>query len=46
MEDSLKKRGFGLSTFDEFEEQSHTKYLGTPIYTTPEVMTWKLMFIV
>ncbi len=37
----VKLGDFGLSTFHEFEEQSHTKYLGTRIYTAPEVMSSK-----
>jgi serine/threonine-protein kinase ULK/ATG1/calcium-dependent protein kinase len=32
---------FGLATFHEFKEQSHTKYTGTPIYAAPEVMQSK-----
>ncbi len=35
----VKLGNIGLSTFHEFEEQSHTKYLGTRIYTAPEVAT-------
>jgi alpha-tubulin suppressor-like RCC1 family protein len=37
----VKLGDFGLSTFHEFVEQSHTKYLGTRIFTAPEVMTSK-----
>jgi serine/threonine protein kinase len=32
---------FGLATFHEFKEQSHTKYTGTQIYVAPEVMQSK-----
>jgi hypothetical protein len=34
----VKLGDFGLATTHEFEEQSHTKYTGTRIYTAPEVM--------
>jgi hypothetical protein len=37
----VKLCDFGLSTFHEFEEQSHTKYSGTKGYAAPEVMNTK-----
>lgn len=33
----IKLADFGLATMHEIDEQSHTKYLGTPLYTAPEV---------
>jgi alpha-tubulin suppressor-like RCC1 family protein/tRNA A-37 threonylcarbamoyl transferase component Bud32 len=37
----VKLADFGLATFHEFKEQSHTKYTGTQIYVAPEVMQSK-----
>jgi len=37
----VKLADFGLATIHESEGQSHTKYLGTRIYTSPEVLNSK-----
>jgi serine/threonine protein kinase len=37
----VKIADFGLATIQEFDEQSHTKYMGTIRYAAPEVMSGK-----